>query len=177
MSSRWVSLLVLSLAAMGAARAEVVDSQPGGFTTRQTALVNAPIAAVWAALIRPADWWSSDHTFSHEARNLVLEPRIGGDWRETLPNGGGARHLVVVYVAPPNALRLEGALGPLQSLGVTGHLTFTLKTQGDGTLVTQTYDVGGHAPGGLVSLADPVDHVLGEQLSRLKTLVETGKTP
>ena len=43
--------------------------------------------------------------------------------------------------------------------------------------LTQTYDVGGHAPGGLTGLAGPVDRVLGEQLARLKAYTESGKTP
>jgi uncharacterized protein YndB with AHSA1/START domain len=181
MSSRWMSLvglnLGLGLAVAASAGAEVVDSQPGGFTTRQSVVIDAPIATVWADLVRPAAWWSSDHTFSHDAANLALEPRVGGEWRETLPDGGGVRHMVVVNVAPPTTLRLEGGLGPLQALGVAGHLTFALKAQGATTQVTQTYDVGGHAPGGLTQMAGPVDHVLGEQLSRLKALAETGKAP
>jgi hypothetical protein len=35
--------------------------------------------------------------------------------------------------------------------------------------------VGGYAPGGLSSLAQPVDQVLAEQLTRLKANVETGR--
>ena len=169
------SLICLGVA--GGARAEVLDSQTGGFTVRESQVVNAPIRTVWDALVRPAAWWSSSHTFSHDARNLSLVAKPGGFWLETLPGGGGVRHLVVVYVDPPSTLRLEGALGPLQAFGVAGHLTFALKDQGGGTLITETYDVGGHAPGGLDKISAVVDHVLGEQLDRLKTLSETGKTP
>jgi hypothetical protein len=60
---------------------------------------------------------------------------------------------------------------------VAGHLTFKLTAQAGGTLVTETYDVGGHAPGGLDKLAGPVNEVLDEQLGRLKTRVETGAAP
>jgi len=160
-----------------AAQAEILDSQVGGFTVRETRVIAAPVSKVWEGLVQPAAWWSSDHTFSHDARNLSLEVRPGGEWRETLPGGGGARHMVVVYAAPPSALRLEGALGPLQAMGVVGHLTFTLKDQGGATLITETYDAGGHAQGGLDKLAPPVDGVLDAQLGRLKAYVETGKTP
>jgi uncharacterized protein YndB with AHSA1/START domain len=171
-----VSLLACLLA-VGAARAEVVDSQAGGFTVRESRAVAAPPDKVWAVLLAPGSWWSSDHTFSGDARNLTLSAKPGGLWQEALPNGGGVRHMVVVFLAPPTALRLEGALGPLQALGVAGHLTFKLTPQGDGTAVTETYDVGGHAPGGLDKLAGPVNEVLDEQLGRLKTRAEAGGAP
>lgn len=158
-------------------RAEVVDAQPGGFTVRESRVIAAPAAAVWAVLVRPADWWSSEHTFSADARNLTLSAKPGGSWEESLRSGGGVRHMVVVLADPPTALRLEGALGPLQALGVTGHLTFKLTAEAGGTLVTETYDVGGHAPGGLDKLAGPVNGVLDDQLGRLKARVETGRAP
>jgi hypothetical protein len=84
-------------------------------------------------------------------------------------------HLRVVMAQPGKAMRLEGALGPLQGLGVTGHLTWTLTAKDGGTELVQTYDVGGYAKGGLAGIATPVDHVLGEQAMRLKAWVETGK--
>jgi hypothetical protein len=165
------------LAIAGVSRAEVLDSAAGGFTVRETVVANVPASKVWESLIQPAGWWSSSHTFSHDARSLTLAPKPGGFWLETLPSGGGVRHMVVVYVDPPAVLRLEGALGPLQDFGVAGHLTFRLAAQGAGTLIVATYDVGGHAPGGLDRLADPVDRVLGEQLTRLKARAETGVAP
>jgi uncharacterized protein YndB with AHSA1/START domain len=167
------ALLISSILVATGAYAEVIDRQPSGFAVRESRFIAAPATKVWAALVAPAGWWSSDHTFSHDARNLTLSPRPGGFWQETLPSGGGARHMVVVLVDPPSVLRLEGALGPLQAMGVVGHLTFRLTPQADGTSVTETYDAGGHAPGGLDKLADPVDAVLDEQLGRLKAHVES----
>ena len=82
--------------------------------------------------------------------------------------------MVVVYTDPPSALRLEGALGPLQAMGGGGHMTVTLKPRGAATNVTMTYDFSGHTPGGLKPMAPAVDGVLSEQLSRLKASVETG---
>jgi hypothetical protein len=81
--------------------------------------------------------------------------------------------MVVVNAQPGRLLRLAGALGPLQSLGIAGSLSLSLKEGSGGTTVTQTYDVGGHAPGGLDKLAAPVDAVLGAQLGRLKQLIES----
>jgi uncharacterized protein YndB with AHSA1/START domain len=157
------------------ARAEVLDSQAGGFTVRQTVSINAPAAKVWPALTKPGLWWDPAHTYSNDAKNLALDLRTGGAWTERLPDGGGVTHLTVVYLAPLKVLRLEGALGPLQSMGVAGHLTYVLAQKDGATTLTATYDVGGHAPGGLDKLAAPVDGVLGGQIQRLKREVETGK--
>jgi uncharacterized protein YndB with AHSA1/START domain len=164
------SLLGCALIAV-AARAEVVDSQAGGFTVRASRVIAAPPEAVWGALVAPAGWWNPEHTYSRDAHNLTLSAKPGGFWQEALP-GGGARHMVVILAIPPSTLRLEGALGPLQALGVVGHLTFKLAPQGGGTMITETYDVGGHAQGGLDKLAGPVDGVLDEALGRLKAHVE-----
>eukprot|EP01039_Chlorochromonas_danica_P014929 gene14929-17493_t len=104
--SRTLLLTLAACALSCAAAAEVVDSQPDGFTIKETATVAAPPAKVWAMLIRPSAGWSSDPTYSHDARNLSLDPRAGGAWLEALP-GGGVRHMEVVYINPPSALRLE----------------------------------------------------------------------
>ena len=158
----------------GSACAEVLDSGPGGFTVRQTVAITAPAARVWSALIAPGTWWDPAHSYSHDGKNLRLDPRPGGLWSETLPDGGVV-HMTVVYIQPMRTLRLEGALGPLQSMGVAGHLTFALTEKDDVTTLVETYDVGGHAPGGLDKLAAPVDGVLAAQMQRLKRAVETGK--
>jgi uncharacterized protein YndB with AHSA1/START domain len=154
--------------------AEVLDSQVGGFTTRQTVDIAAPPAKVWDALSKIGAWWNPVHSYSGKPSNLSITLKPGGYFLESLP-GGGVQHLVVIYAKPYEMARLEGALGPLQALGVIGHLTWSLKEKGGVTTFTQTYDVGGHAPGGLNSLATPVDEVLGDQASRLKRYVETGK--
>ncbi len=49
------------------------------------------------------------------------------------------------------------------------------RTLEGGTSVELTYSVGGYYPGGLASMAGPVDGVLAAQLSRLQSYVETGK--
>ncbi len=171
---RWLPL-VLVLAA-GPASAAIVDAQPNGFKVERTAAIAASPDKVYAALIQPGQWWTSEHTYSGDAHNLTLDPKAGGCWCEALPDGGSAQHMRVVYVDPGKALRVTGGLGPLQALGVAGALTWTIKpASGGGVELTQTYVVGGYAPGGLAALAAPVDGVLGLQLARLKAYVETGR--
>ena len=82
----------------------------------------------------------------------------------------------VVYAAPSEGLRLRGALGPLQTEGVDGTLSWTLKPVEGGTAVTQTYVVGGYIRSGMEQWAPRVDRVLDEQLQRLKSFAE-GKSP
>ena len=169
-------MLILAAAALAtAARAEVVDAQANGFEVKETQHVAAPPDRVFAALAEIGRWWDSAHTYSGDASKLSLEPKAGGCFCEALKDGGSVAHMRVVYAAPGKALRLEGALGPLQSLGAAGHLDFELTPKDGGTDIVATYDVGGYAKGGLAVWAGPVDHVLGRQVARLKAFVETGR--
>jgi uncharacterized protein YndB with AHSA1/START domain len=159
------------------ASAEVLNVAANGFEVRETAHIAAPPDQVYAALLLPARWWSSDHTFSRSAANLVLDARAGGCWCETLPNGGSVEHLTVVYVSPGKALRLRGALGPLQGLAVDGAMTWSVQSAAGGTDISMTYAVGGYVKDGFDDLSKGVDHVLGEQLARLKKLVDGEPAP
>lgn len=160
-----------------AAHAEVVDAQPNGFEVKRVAVLNAPADKVYAALAQPSQWWSKDHTWSGSAVNLSLAPMAGGCFCEKLPNGGSVMHMTVVYAQPGQALRLYGALGPLQMSGAAGHLGWTLVEKDGKTTLTQTFDAGGYMKGGLDKIAPSVDAVLGEQFDRFKAYVETGKAP
>ena len=169
------ALIAAGLAVTSPALAAVEASGPAGFTVVETAHVAAAPDKVFAALLTPARWWSSEHTYSHDAANLSLEPRAGGCWCERLPGGGSAEHLRVVYIAPGQMLRLRGPLGPLQSMPDDGILTWTLAPAPDGAEVKLSYVVWGDPAAGLPALAGPVDNVLGQQVARLKALIETGK--
>jgi hypothetical protein len=157
----------------GAAQAEVTDKSAAGFEVTEKATIAAPPGKVWDMLMRPNHWWDSAHTWSGDAKNLSFD--ASGCFCERLKKGG-VRHMMIAYADGATQLRLFGALGPLQFTGASGHLGVTLKAAGAGTDVVMTYDVGGYAKGGLAeTFAAPVDHVLGEQLARLKKMVETGK--
>lgn len=167
-----IAAAVLALPIAGAARAEVVDVQPNGFEVRHQAVIAAPASVVWAALVQPAKWWSSEHTWSGSAANLSLGAASGGCFCERLPNGGSVLHMTTVNAAPGKQLVMVGGLGPLQSSGASGALNITLAEKDGQTTVTLTYDVGGYFKGGLAKVAPPVDMVLGQQLQGLKTAVE-----
>ncbi len=170
---RLAAAIILALGIGGGANAAVTDKSAAGFEVVETATVAAPPAKVWAALLTPGAWWSSQHSWSGDAKNLSLD-LASGCFCERLPHGS-VRHMTVVFNDGASTLRMFGALGPLQMTGAAGHLSFTLKANGAGTDVTATYDVGGYVKGGIESWSAPVDRVLGEQVSRLKAFLETGK--
>jgi uncharacterized protein YndB with AHSA1/START domain len=154
------------------ASADVVNVAANGFEVRETVHVAASPDKVYAAMLMPAHWWNSEHTFSGNAANLSLEARAGGCWCESLPGGGSVEHLRVVYLSPGKVLRLRGALGPFQALAVDGVMTWSVKSAADGSDVSFTYSIGGYLKDGADDLSKAADRVLGEQIDRLKKSVE-----
>jgi uncharacterized protein YndB with AHSA1/START domain len=167
-----VAALAAALAA-GAAQAEVTDRSAPGFEVTATTTIASPPSKVWRTLMQPERWWAKAHTWSGDAKNLSIDS--SGCFCERLRHGA-VRHMTVVYAEEDKAVRMAGALGPLQFTGATGHLGVTLTPAGAGTAVVMTYDVGGYAKGGLAeTYAAPVDKMLGAQLARLKKSAETGR--
>ncbi len=166
--------LGVALALIHPACAAVTESDAGGFAIQQTAHIAAPPDKVYAALIVPAKWWSSKHTFSGSAANLSIDAHGGGCFCEKLPNGGSVEHGEVVVAMPGAMLRLRGPLGPFQGEGVDGALTFTLKAGADGTDVTLDNVIGGHMRGGFADWPRRADAMLSDQMTRLKAYLETG---
>ena len=72
--------LVVALFAAGPCTAAVTDAAANGFSVAQTIHIAAKPDKVYAELIKPAHWWSSTHTFSHDAANLSLDAKAGGCW-------------------------------------------------------------------------------------------------
>jgi uncharacterized protein YndB with AHSA1/START domain len=167
-----VSLLMLA----GTSGQSAPQITPTGFVVKLETNIHAPAAKVYDALVRQVGfWWNPEHTYAHDAKNLSIDPRPGGCFCEKLPNGGGVEHLRVVYVAPGEAVRFSGALGPLQASGVAGSMTWKLTSDADNTRIQLSYSVGGFIDGGFEKIAPAVESVLNDQLNRLKLFVETGK--
>lgn len=165
-----------ALAAPEFAQAEVMAQGDGGFVVREVVEVPAAVPDAWRTLVKPAAWWSDEHTFSGSAANLTLDPVTGGCFCEKLAPAkeagaggapGGVQHMRVVYVEPGRALRMTGALGPLQSEALLGTMTVTLKTAGRGTRILIEYVVGGYMRFKPEQIAPAVDRMLGQQLRNL----------
>jgi uncharacterized protein YndB with AHSA1/START domain len=173
----------LSFSVIGAAllatmpmHAAVADSAANGFTVKLEFNIQAPPQKVYRQLVHDVgDWWNSMHSFSGDAHNLSIDDKAMGCFCEKLPSGGSVKHLEVVYADPGKKLVFSGALGPLQSIAATGSLIIQLSAAGDGTKLSVDYTVTGYMAAGMNTWAAPVDSVLNEQFTRLKSLVETGK--
>lgn len=176
-----ISVLGVALVAGGnaPAAAKVAAVAPNGFVVRHLVEVPATPDETWAMLLKPAEWWDSDHTWSGDAANLSLDPHAGGCFCEILPNPaspkaaprGSVEHMRVVYIERPRALRMTGALGPLQADALNGTLTIQLNPAKDGksTQILLEYVVGGYARTPFEKLAAAVDGVLGQQIQHLAT--------
>jgi len=165
--SFWSRAVVAASFAAGPVHGAVLGSNAGGFTVREEVEFAGSPANAWKRLIDVGSWWNPQHTYSGHSSNLTLTLRPGGCWCEKLDNGGFVRHFEVVLVIPERTLRLTGGLGPLQGIGATGALTFTLRsTSPTATTVIAEYSVVGYSREGLSSIAAAVDEVLGEQLQR-----------
>jgi hypothetical protein len=161
-------ICLVAIAAAAPAMAEVKSSGPAGFEVERSAVVAAPPAQVYAQIGRVGEWWDLAHSYSGKAENLQLELRAGGCFCERLANGGSVEHARVVFADPSSAIRLLGALGPLQAEAVTGTLSWSFKPVPGGTEITQTYLVAGSVRMGNDKIAPMVDEVLGGQFERLR---------
>lgn len=173
----YTGLLLLVMVVVRPCQAAVTDTTQNGFSLKlETVLPVKPSDAYRMFTEKIGFWWDSAHTYSGHSANLTLDARPGGCFCERLENRGGVEHLRVIYAQPGAILRMSGALGPLQSMPVTGVMTIEFReTANYGTSVTLTYAVGGSRPGGWGKLAPLVDAVLGEQLKRFSAFVSTPK--
>ena len=160
--------------------AEVVESDDGGFITRDVAVVKATPKASWLALISPAKWWNSGHTWSGDSANLTMKPQAGGCFCERIPENpdperitleGSVEHMRVIQAYPERALRLSGGLGPLQSEAVTGVLTIAMSEVEQGTMIVWEYAVSGRMRYEIPVIAKAVDGVMSQQLNGLADLL------
>ncbi|MET0376741.1 MAG: SRPBCC domain-containing protein [Rhizorhabdus sp.] len=171
---RMATMMAALLLAVGTpAPAEIKAADTGGFVVASTVVIAASPDEVWAALVMPARWWDAEHSWSKDSANIRLDPVVGGCFCESIPaTKGEVEHLRVIFAMPGQVLRLRGALGPFQTMGVSGALEWTMKPVEGGTQLNQSYAIGGFIPGGAASLAPAVDQVMSGQLNRLKALVE-----
>jgi hypothetical protein len=159
-------LVALSMCC-GSASAEVKASAPDGLVIQIKAEVALDRDDAWARLLDVGSWWNGAHTYSGSAGSMSIDAVAGGCWCE-LWSGGEVEHGRVVFVMPKEAIRLSSALGPLQEMGVSGALTFTLS---DGsspakTAITVDFKVSGSSLSGLDKLGPVINGVIAEQVTR-----------
>lgn len=175
MRQRFATLVLVLLAAGSTAHAAVKEAGPDHLVIQDSRDVAATPAQLYAALIDIGRWWNSEHTYSGDATHLSLDAQAGGCFCERWSNQSVA-HGRVIWAAPGHLLRLDTALGPLQSMAVQGVMTFTIKPATKGSTLQLEYRVNGSSASALATLAPTVDQVLMEQMQRLQRYAQAGAT-
>ena len=109
-----IAAALLSLYALGV-NAEVKEAAPDHLLIQDSRTIHAPPDKLYAALTDVAKWWNREHTYSGDATHLSLKAEAGGCFCERWGNQSVV-HGRVIWAAPGHLLRLDAALGPLQSL-------------------------------------------------------------
>ena len=169
MKSAFAALAALGLTALATpAAAEITASSDSGFMLTFQQHVSTSPAEAQAKFGEIGQWWNADHTYSGVGSNLSIALEAGGCFCERWGENSveHARVIAVMAHQGTRTIRLQGALGPLQSMGVMGILTLTLAPEGSGTNIAMTYRVTGSPGMRLEEMAVPVDGVLLEQFRR-----------
>jgi uncharacterized protein YndB with AHSA1/START domain len=175
----WTVLLYVGLCAnllIVSSASAAVKVEATGFVVTEDLIINSSPSKVYEALIgKVRKWWNPEHTYSGDSKNLFIEAKPGGCFCEKFPKGGGVEHMRIVYLSPNSTVIMSGALGPLQTSGLAGALTWQVSAVDGRTTLKLKYVVGGYMQGGFDQMAPAVDAVLTDQIDRLKLYVETGK--
>lgn len=158
--------------------ADIKAQGDNGFNVVHVAVVDAAPDVIWKRLITPKAYWSKAHSWSGSVDGFTLDPRAGGcfceliqekDAKGKMKTIGSVEHMRVIFAQPDKVLRMQGALGPLQSEAILGTLTvaITPANEGSGTTVSFSYVVGGYMRYKISDIAPAVDKVIGEQLAGL----------
>ena len=158
------------------AHAEVTATADNGFVVHHQVSVAVDPETAYAMVRSPAKWWSPEHSWTGKAENFYMDAQAGGCFCELIPAAGDGRertlrgsvqHMRILYADPGKALRLSGALGPLQSEALTGTMTMLFKPVPGGTAISFDYIVGGYMRFAVSDVSPAVDAVIGEQALRL----------
>jgi len=158
-------LLPVALIFACPARAELTKSNDDGFIVQHSVDIARDKGAVFTAMTgQVGKWWSPDHSFSGDAGNMLIDQECFCErWENNL-----VRHLDTAIWMENSKLIMEGGLGPLKELGLSGTMVWSLAAKDESaTTVTWKYHVYGYSDTVMADLAGAVDGVLKEQIGRL----------
>lgn len=169
---------VVATALSSPAYAEVKATSDAGFNVVHITSVAATPDEIWKRLLAPKDWWNKAHSWSGSSAGFYIDAQANGCFCELfqekgadgkLKTSGSVEHMRVIFAQPGKVLRMQGALGPLQSEAVIGTLTVAMEPAKDGktTKVSFSYVVGGYMRYKVADIAPAVDKVLGEQFKNM----------
>jgi len=159
MHFRSLVLVPLSLVFATALPAEIRRETETTFEVyHEVHLPVSPMVAWEAATGDISGWW--DHTMSGDPHALVIEPVVGGLFREEFDAAGhGVVHARVIHAKPGERLTYAGPLGfngyPLESVI---SLVFVPEKDGEGTLLKVICRGSGWIEEGWVAAIDQVMH-------------------
>ncbi len=162
---RLIINLMLVCMISATANAEVVKSSADGFIVRQKVTIRRDQTHVFKTMThKVGTWWNPDHSFSGDAGNMRIDRDCFCErWGDNL-----VRHLNTTIWRENDKVVLQGGLGPLKELGLSGTMIWSLTSTDDGgTSLSWNYHVYGYSETDLPGLATAVDGVLKEQLERL----------
>jgi hypothetical protein len=160
------------------ANAEIKAQSDSGFNIVHMARLEARPDEIWKRLVAPKDWWNKAHSWSGSVEGFYIDAQAGGCFCELfqerqkdgkLKTAGSVEHMRVIFAQPGKVLRMQGALGPLQSEAVTGTLTVAIEPEKDGaaTKLSFSYVVGGYMRYKVNEIGPAVDKVIGLQFAGL----------
>lgn len=145
----------------------------GSFRVEQEVTIQGTPARVFDALTKEVSaWWGMPHMYSEKsARDIVLEPRVGGRLYEDWGDGEGVLYATVSIARRPEWIRLSGPIG----IGgaVAGVVDIKLSPRGQETVVRLSHRVVGEVTEETESSYDQGWKSLLRE--RLKPYVERGE--
>ena len=172
-SLAFVAPAALSALIAAEAEAAVVDAASDHFSIAVSFETQATPEAAFSALTDISLWWSPDQTSSGHAINMSLDTTPGGCLCEAWPEGL-TKHAEVVQVRFGAMVRLVGAMGPLQEMGVSEVQDLTVEPSSAGARVRWTASVKGVPSDRLQMIAPVIDAMIAEQMARLQSYLATG---
>jgi DNA-binding transcriptional ArsR family regulator/uncharacterized protein YndB with AHSA1/START domain len=121
----------------GGTMTPTMEPQAGGarqLHIAQEITIQASPSEVFRALTEGiGEWWGAPYLYDQEARDVVLEPRVGGLMREETSDGGAVAWATVVEIRPNRTLELSGVVGMRGA--VAGLIRFELEEKNGGSLL------------------------------------------
>lgn len=168
-------LLALALLCLPLSQAhgKIIQQSDTGFLVTHMAEIEAGPDEIWRRLIKPSAWWDSDFSWSGSSDGLYLDEKAGGCFCEKLPadkGAGSVEHMRVIHFSKGKVLRMQGAIGPLQSEAMLGTFTAVIAPVPDRpgmSRVSFSYIAGGYMRFPMKRMAENIDKVIGVQFASL----------
>jgi len=138
----------------------------------QQVTIDAPPARVFEALTKQISaWWGRPYVIGNGARDLIVEPKVGGRVYEDWGNGAGALWGTVTGLRKPEHIEWTGRLG--MGGAVLGVVAYNLEPRGKGTLLKLSHRATGEVtPDTEKNYGGGWQDLLG---TRLRAFVERGE--